>query len=201
MKLVKLKGGEGSGHFNHAGIPGHQGGSLPSAKMPTLYSEWKDSLPDDVKSYLPDNSDEVTNRTFVERLEANKKLRTGKKSDYESDYGLKVDETITALTKATTTYSYALPNPIIVYRGINKSAVNRMSKNAKFTDRGFVYVTTDKSIADKYSGKKGAVISIELPAGTKCALGFLDQREFILPRNSQFEILEHSDDDMTARLI
>ncbi|MCK9597583.1 MAG: ChaB family protein [Sphaerochaeta sp.] len=26
------KGGEGSGHFGHAGIPGHQGGSLPSGK-------------------------------------------------------------------------------------------------------------------------------------------------------------------------
>ena len=27
---IKLKGGEGSGHFDHAGIPDHHGGSLPS---------------------------------------------------------------------------------------------------------------------------------------------------------------------------
>jgi hypothetical protein len=32
-KVVRLKGGKGSGHFNHAGIPGHQGGSLSSGTI------------------------------------------------------------------------------------------------------------------------------------------------------------------------
>ena len=26
---IRLKGGPGSGHYGHKGIPGHQGGSLP----------------------------------------------------------------------------------------------------------------------------------------------------------------------------
>ena len=33
MKLTfRLKGGEGSGHFDHVGIPNHQGGSLPEGE-------------------------------------------------------------------------------------------------------------------------------------------------------------------------
>jgi hypothetical protein len=32
-KVVRLKGGKGSGHFGHRGIPGHQGGALPDNKQ------------------------------------------------------------------------------------------------------------------------------------------------------------------------
>lgn len=44
-KIIKLKGGPGSGHKGHKGIPGHQGGSLPDnmTSQPEISSEFKKS--------------------------------------------------------------------------------------------------------------------------------------------------------------
>lgn len=40
MKLtIRLKGGKGSGHFGHKGIPGHKGGSLPSDSSGTDFDK------------------------------------------------------------------------------------------------------------------------------------------------------------------
>jgi hypothetical protein len=170
---------------------GNKGSSLP-------YKEWKNNLPEQVSKHLKGNSDEVTNKTFATRFAVNRELRTGKKED--NPYNLEIDDTIEALTLATTKHAHVLESPMIVYRGVDSKFAKKLSKKTMLTDKGFAYTTTDAGIAHKYSAKKGVVIRIELPAGTKCALGFEDQHELILPRNTSFEISKDENGNLQGRI-
>jgi hypothetical protein len=170
---------------------GNKTGNLP-------YKEWKNILPESISKHFMSNSDEVTNKVFATRFAVNRELRTGKKED--NPYNLDVDGTMEALTLATTKHAHVLESPIIVYRGIDSKFAKKISKKTVFTDKGFAYMTTDAGMAHKYSGKKGVVIRMELPVGTKCALGFEDQHELILPRNTSFEITKDDNGNLQGRI-
>ena len=51
-KIIKLKGGKGSGYFGHAGRPGKQGGSAPRNKIP----EYSPENPMDYMNYLENSA-------------------------------------------------------------------------------------------------------------------------------------------------
>lgn len=52
-----LKGGSGSGNFNHSGIPGHQGGSSPSSPALTVLATAPKDLQTSIKIRIDDMND------------------------------------------------------------------------------------------------------------------------------------------------
>lgn len=49
--ILRLKGGPGSGHFGHKGIPGHKGGSLPAGSSASAIGE-SDQMDNDLYNEL-----------------------------------------------------------------------------------------------------------------------------------------------------
>jgi hypothetical protein len=145
---------------------------------------WRDSLPPSISKYYAANSSDMTNGHFVARLEVNKELRTGYVSEQQQRYGIDVAGTKEALDAATTTYAVPLQQDTVVYRGVDKREASRLHRyGSELVDKGFTFVSTSRTIAEKYAKKSGAVVKVVLPKGTKVAYGFDDQRELILSRN------------------
>lgn len=76
---IRLKGGAGSGHFGHKGIPGHKGGSLPRDGSASAISSKRSNT--DTKSVVPKTEVLDFSRSAAKRLnsEWNK--------TYDTDYG------------------------------------------------------------------------------------------------------------------
>ena len=165
------------------------------------YKKWKQILPDPVMRYIGHDSSTITRADILDRFEVNKELRTKQESQYRQIEYRHVGEVFDALELATTKYAYELPEPLTVYRGISGSYASKVTKKNKLTDNGFIYVTTDKRMAERYARKSGTLIAITLPKGTKCALGLEDQSEIILPRGQAFELERDSSGDLIGKMI
>lgn len=72
--LVKVKGGPGSGNRNHAGIPGHQGGSAP-ASWPKTSVDWR-KLTNDNAPPLTDRMYRWANLQEIQDLFLNRRTRS-----------------------------------------------------------------------------------------------------------------------------
>jgi len=58
LRVIDYKGGEGSGDFGHAGIPEHQGGSLPGRGGKVRYHE------EDLREFEIENTDKLTKTQY-----------------------------------------------------------------------------------------------------------------------------------------
>lgn len=103
--------------------------------------------------------------------------------------------------------------PIRVYRGLTFDIFNKdadiqdilrlKNKNeSTFIDKGFVSTSTSKDIAERFKGKNGILLEINVPANSK----YLDlhkltkgsfhsnnnlkrEKEYLFPRNSKFKVI------------
>lgn len=107
--IIVRKGGPGSGHFNHAGIPGHQGGSLPGkgGAAPSFENEGWGGDGIDYQNKTPKRTLTKQERTFVKRIE--RATDTGE-VEYAHNYAAKNDVNITLPHNETIAESARIDN-------------------------------------------------------------------------------------------
>lgn len=111
---------------------------------------------------------------------------------------------VTAIDAAMERPEARLPDPLTVYRGVGPGTLRRLASSAaeRIQDDGFISTSLDRSIAERFARGGGAVVEIELPAGTPVAylpagrisgasasgqnLPTAGEREMILPRGAIF---------------
>ena len=163
---------------------------------------WKTTLPDNLKAYMPQSSEQTTNKVFAERFAVNKELRSGKRDSYSRDEDkLDLDGTAKALDEVTTKYAAELSEDTKMFRGVSSEFAKKLHVGQKFTDKGFPYFSTSESNAKAYTRRKGVLLEIEMPKGTNGAWGLEDEEEFILGKEHKFEVTEQSENKMKVRLI
>jgi hypothetical protein len=160
-------------------------------------------LSKDLKKYFPEYSDDVTNKFFITRFEVNKELRNKKLSSYRDIYDMTDDiESMTnALELGTTKYADQIKKQTVMYRGVSGKFAKKLTNKQKFTDAGFSYLSLNKDMAQKYTKKNGMLLKVELSEGQKGKIGFKDQGEFILPKNSQFEVVNKNENMITVKVV
>lgn len=91
------------------------------------------------------------------------------------------------------------PGDVVVYRGISKRVAKMLgdaSEGSLIIDRGFVSTSVSSGVSDRYTGKRGTTVAIEVPYGSRA--GYADalnwsvehmrEMEVLLPRNSVFRV-------------
>ncbi len=75
-----------------------------------------------------------------------------------------------------------LDSDVVVYRGVSKKLPD------DFIDKGFTSTSWERGKADEFSGDKGEILAIRIPAGSKVIKMSDDEgeSEILLPRNGQF---------------
>jgi len=107
----------------------------------------------------------------------------------------------------------AIDEKIIVYRAIKRDAVKQFDDSSigtKITDDGFMSTSFDRSVAQRFAGKDGIVVEIEIRPGTKGLIpnayrgqlpdGKVGEAELILQRGTQIEILSKRNGQIIARV-
>lgn len=91
----------------------------------------------------------------------------------------------------------------VVYRGVDATVWNTLKNGTTFTDKAFVSTTTDRDTAKYFSGrkKKGGILIIEGVKNKAARVPKSRESEFLLPRNSKFQVVSLKDDEATVRLI
>lgn len=108
----------------------------------------------------------------------------------------KLQETVDTLTTAIN--QGTVPNNVTLFRGVRgdfADTFGQLHPGDVFTDKGFVSTTTDasaaSSFANAYGGTPGAVIRIQVDAGTPAyAVGSLSEREVLFAPGTQFEVID-----------
>lgn len=86
-----------------------------------------------------------------------------------------------------------------VYRGISDESFDDLVVGSTLHDKGYVSTSSELENAKNFSAfsaSGGSIFQIDLPAGSnvvdvgKADVGYTNEKEFILPRNSSFEITE-----------
>lgn len=186
-----LKGGVGSGNFNHAGIPGHIGGSQPNSTKPSQV-EFTDSE-EKALSKFKKFSYTAINKYLRERT-------VGEKYSSHTDEQAASDikEIDSAMEKSQ------FPKNMTVYRSINNAEMRanpELFKDSTYIDPGYMSVSKDFMTAFDFARTDDAVLfAIKVPAGTpgvylgrKFSKGSAQQsiskeKDWILPRGTSLKI-------------
>lgn len=193
-----LKGGSGSGNFDHAGIPGHRGGSAPRnyqlGKRKELLEHY--AILHKCRSVECDSIRAYTGSYYKE---LNNYLRHGKSSSEEraewitNTFAPEIDRAIENGPR--------VPKDLIVFRGLNKEIVNNLEIGVVFEDKGFVSTTIKKDALSKdgtilgTQKKEPAILEIRVPKNSKGLYiehlsRVKSENEFLLPRGSKFKVVE-----------
>ena len=149
------RGGEGSGHFGHAGRPGLVGGSSPSGEEARIGHKLSDETYNSLMQELKPKLSVDEKYQLADAIEGNgltDGLRVGKLTDY-GVRSLKVMDTL--FQKAP-----KLGKDVTLYRTMEKSvyAKNLLKEGNTFRDEGFVSTTYDKGMLDKIAREFSATI-------------------------------------------
>lgn len=139
------------------------------------------------EKYFPKSSEQTTNALFVQRMAMNRILRG---ESYENTYNLDIEGTMAAFEKAFKFNTEVLPAETVMYRGVPAKVAKKMRKLSEYSEPGYTFLTTDKSMAQKYAGRKGVVLTFIVPKGQEGIWGLEDQHEFILPRNTKLKLVK-----------
>lgn len=112
-----------------------------------------------------------------------------------------------------------LDRPIVVYRGVKTTgyyneyatSLKNMKPGDRFTEKGFISTSVDPEMAEGFS-RNGIILEIEVPANQSVLTGMdfranparnnIDpEREMILPRNAQLQIVEVDGNRIVARIV
>jgi hypothetical protein len=112
-----------------------------------------------------------------------------------------------------------LVDPIYTYRGVRSQPtmdeiIENMQPGDVFSDPAFMSTSVDRDVANEFLyDQPGYIWQIEVPGGTQTIsphslsrssqlrVPSLDEREFLLPRNSQLEFLGRDNNQISARLL
>lgn len=207
---ITEKGGPGSGHHGHAGVPGQLGGSAPGGGVGfgisvatsggfTRADEGCEIIIDCAgvetveKSYAPwveecfanGTSDGLNDYTIQGSYVLNRDLREGQEpAGFHAEVMQDMD---TALEDSQ------VPEDMIVYRAGNLP--EGVEVGDSFTDNAFVSTTLMQSYAAEYAAEhRSAVFEIRLPQGTQAGYvkkmsGFPKEAEIIINRGSSFSVV------------
>ena len=111
----------------------------------------------------------------------NHDLRTG-----AAIHADKIAQIDAALGKAT------VPTTVTVYRGVSNVKFDNIAVGGGFKDFAYSSTTARLSKAKQFAGKKGTLLAITVPAGSRGGyldyLSGFDENELLLPRGSVFRI-------------
>ena len=97
------------------------------------------------------------------------------------------------------TYKFQLNEDAVVVRGFSATTeqLNDLLPGSIFHDPGYASTSLDAKTAIDFArdnavnGKDAVVLAMSLPAGTSGFPGAADEREWVLPRGSRFEVQSH----------
>jgi len=204
--LIRVKGSAYSGNYDHAGIPGHQGGSAPNFK-PIYYRTEMDAFREGSgfgkpSWFLTSEQQKVFDyyHTDAGSTDINRGLREGLPM---SEKDSKSVEVLDQITQKNT-----VPFNVVLYRGLSGSQRVAQQfgslKGKVLLDKGFASTTSSLTTANYYSGHDwsgnkttGVRMEIRVRKGTKFYFADTGEKEFLLPRGSRFRVLEENLEERT----
>ena len=173
--LVRIKGGPGSGNFDHAGIPGSVGGSL-GVSQANKYASPAEQY--SIKRYCAGGYSQI-NRFLREGFSVSENELSDTKN-YIAD-----------MDRVMTDPKSAIKNPITVSRDFGYSMeakLKEMQVGDSFVDNGFTSTSRDL----KYGSVK-----IRVPAGIRAILPgdlsfYTKEKELILNRGLRYTIVDNT---------
>jgi len=203
--LVKVKGGPHSGNFDHAGIPGHQGGSAPSFSIEPgesfdayrsrlLHEVVAGNLPiakaielENAAKPLPENKQKITVEQAITSYTGNVAVNFGLRHDRELSSNERqivdrLDEAMQPITEDITLYRGIKP---INSKELQEAIYGRSGKmqvGMQWEEKGFAstsesYATSAKFSQNENTGMRGTIWRVHLKKG---------QRALNLQKHSQF---------------
>lgn len=175
---LAVKGGSGSGNFNHAGRPGEVGGSEGGGGSREFNPGQKEAI--NIYTKAP---------SFASRV------RQGDIPASAQKYVKNLDSAIA---------SSPIDEDIEVYRGVGNGVFPEGDLiGTEFTDKSFVSTTYSRDMATEFrqrtaGTKGGTIMQISIPRGTnaldmeRSGFGIRNEREVLLGRNSLFRITSDS---------
>ena len=173
--IVRVKGSAYSGNFDHAGIPGHQGGSL-GVSQANKYASPAEQY--SIKRYCAGGYSQI-NRYLREGFSVSETELTATK-----DY-------ITNIDRVMPDPKSVIKNPITVSRDFGYSMeakLKEMQVGDSFVDNGFTSTSRDL---------KHGSIKIRVPAGIRAILPgdlsfYEKEKELILNRGLRYTIVDNT---------
>ena len=213
--VITIKGGPGSGHHGHAGVPGQLGGSAPGGGVGFGISvatsggytradegcelitdcsgldELDDSYLEWTNARIDDGSAyDIVDYTTTHSLELNDNLRKGNEDEIEqSEY---LGDTMSGIDHALGKAS--VPQDMVVYR--TGFLPQGLEVGDRFTDQAYVSTSALQNfLSEGGASSAGAVMfEIRLPQGTRAAYvahisSFRHEAEVIINRGSTFSVV------------
>ena len=206
MRLVKIvmKGGPGSGFRDHAGIPGHQGGSL-SDDIGMVFGQNNKNLQEKtaqlVRTIKVTPKEKSALRHYKLGNETNGYTQINGQLRGIKDINENSLEDIALIDEAI--QNNTISSEETVYRGIDKDFPVEIGMS--FQDKGFISTSLSANrpynLAKGWSGdKNGSIIKVRIPAGSHGIwmdgiVSGMPEHELLLPRNGKFTIIK----DITAQ--
>lgn len=145
------------------------------------------------KNPIPYEESKIINKYQGWSRTLNNSIHTGKLNNEEKEFIKKIDNFIEKSVNLTS-------KNLVLYRGISEKRYNEYKNiiGESFTYKAFLSTTINKEVARDFAGIKGKVIEIRINEKIPFiyltnSLEYLNEEEYLLPRNLNFKIKEIND--------
>lgn len=188
--LVKIKGGSGSGNFNHAGIPGHQGGSAPKLfGIPDTW-EWDSAA----SSRMQAVSIETSELYGTPSNSVGSKLWTSAVSVWYGDDEFRGGWHPEAKNLQREILEHPLPRDEILYRGVygdHSKELQSLAVGDEVVLERFSSTSRSQDVSHSFKmpGRDFSMLIIHAKEGTPALYIHAMASEFLLPAYTKLKVI------------
>lgn len=169
---------------------------------------------DDLQNLASESDVDAEFKDFIEGLDPDIQdalLEYSLNTGFEINAGLRglgeMDDELRSIVKDLDKTMRKIDRPTLVHRGLKGSFKDIFGKDpevgGRITDKGFISTTHSKDLAKKFMPKKGTMMDIRVPKGTRSS--WLEDNglgsELVLDRGQTLEVVEIHDDRIVMQVV